>query len=47
MSENAGPPQTEARIQPSADHYEVVQVIGKGSFGTVSKIRRKIDGRVC
>jgi hypothetical protein len=26
--------------------YELVQVIGKGSFGTVSKIRRKTDGRV-
>jgi hypothetical protein len=28
------------------DMYEVVQTIGKGSFGTVSKIRRKADGRV-
>ena len=30
----------------SLDMYELVQVIGKGSFGTVSKIRRKADGRV-
>ena len=27
--------------------YEVVEVIGKGSFGCVSKLRRKADGRVC
>jgi hypothetical protein len=26
--------------------YDIVQVIGKGSFGTVSKIRRRQDGRV-
>lgn len=30
----------------SADMYEVLSAIGKGSFGTVSKIRRKHDGRV-
>lgn len=32
--------------QSAQDLYELVQVIGKGSFGTVSKIRRKTDGRV-
>lgn len=26
--------------------YEVVGVLGKGSFGVVSKVRRKADGRV-
>lgn len=26
--------------------YERVGTIGKGSFGTVTKIRRKADGRV-
>jgi len=33
--------------QTPLEMYEIVQVIGKGSFGTVSKIRRKADGRVC
>lgn len=28
------------------DKYEHLQVIGKGSFGLVSKIRRKADGKV-
>ena len=28
------------------DNYEKLGVIGKGSFGQVSKIRRKSDGRV-
>ena len=28
------------------DQYDVLGVIGKGSFGTVSKIRRKADGRL-
>jgi len=28
------------------DQYELVGVIGKGSFGTVSRIRRKADGRI-
>ena len=37
--------------QPSAqpctlDQYDMVGVIGKGSFGTVSRIRRKADGRI-
>lgn len=26
--------------------YEVVSTIGKGSFGVVSKIRRKADGKI-
>ena len=26
--------------------YEVVSTIGKGSFGTVAKIRRKADGKI-
>jgi hypothetical protein len=26
--------------------YEVIDVIGKGTFGTVSKIRRKEDNKV-
>ena len=30
----------------SLDQYEVIGVIGKGSFGTVSRIRRKADGRI-
>jgi hypothetical protein len=30
----------------TVDMYEIVSTIGKGSFGTVSKIRRKADGRV-
>lgn len=28
------------------DHYEVLQKLGTGSFGTVSKLRRKADGRI-
>lgn len=28
------------------ENYEVVGLIGKGSFGSVSKIRRKSDGRI-
>lgn len=28
------------------ENYEVVGLIGKGSFGSVSKIRRKADGRI-
>ena len=26
--------------------YEKLEVIGKGSFGTVCKIKRKADGRI-
>lgn len=28
------------------ENYEVVSNIGKGSFGYVSKVRRKSDGRI-
>jgi NIMA (never in mitosis gene a)-related kinase 2 len=28
------------------DNYEVLQNIGKGSFGVVSKIKRKSDGKI-
>jgi hypothetical protein len=28
------------------DQYDLVGVIGKGSFGTVSRVRRKADGRI-
>ena len=28
------------------DDYEVLEVIGTGVFGTVSKVRRKRDGKV-
>lgn len=36
-----------AAAAPSTlDMYEVLGSIGKGSFGCVSKIRRKSDGRV-
>jgi hypothetical protein len=41
----AGGPSGEALVNP-AEQYEVVQVIGKGSFGTVSKIKRRADGKV-
>lgn len=30
----------------ATDQYDVLEVIGKGSFGVVSKIRRKEDGKV-
>lgn len=30
----------------SCDDYEALEAIGKGSFGTVTKIRRKSDGKV-
>lgn len=30
----------------TADQYDVLASIGAGSFGTVSKIRRKVDGKV-
>lgn len=29
-----------------SEHYDVLEAIGRGSFGTVSRIRRKADGRV-
>ena len=28
------------------DHYTVLGLVGKGTFGVVSKIRRNSDGRV-
>ncbi len=31
----------------AVEQYDVVETIGKGTFGTVSKIKRKADGRVC
>ncbi len=37
----------QAAAQPcTLDQYDMVGVIGKGSFGTVSRIRRKADGRI-
>ena len=41
----AAPPAAE-KASATLDMYELVATIGKGSFGTVSKIRRKSDGRV-
>jgi hypothetical protein len=32
--------------ESTLEDYEVLGLLGKGSFGTVSKIRRKADGRV-
>jgi NIMA (never in mitosis gene a)-related kinase len=29
------------------DAYEVIGVVGKGSFGSVTKVRRKADGKFC
>lgn len=28
------------------ENYEILEVIGKGSFGVVQKIKRKQDGKV-
>lgn len=37
---------SEPKPASALDQYEVLNVLGKGSFGTVSRIRRKADGRV-
>jgi hypothetical protein len=34
------------RSASAVEQYDVVEVIGKGSFGVVSKIRRREDGKV-
>lgn len=36
-----------ADSSPSLEQYERIGTIGRGSFGTVAKICRKSDGRVC
>lgn len=28
------------------ENYDILNILGKGSFGTISKIRRKSDGKV-
>lgn len=28
------------------ENYEIISVIGKGSFGSVKKIKRKSDGKI-
>jgi len=28
------------------EDYEVIEAIGRGSFGAISKIKRRCDGRV-
>jgi len=45
-SETVGASAQEKSPASTVDMYEIVSTIGKGSFGTVSKIRRKADGRV-
>jgi serine/threonine protein kinase len=30
----------------SKDHYDILESLGTGAFGTVNKIRRKIDGKI-
>ena len=43
VAANAAPASTPAS---TTDMYEVISLLGKGSFGTVSRIRRKADGRI-
>ena len=33
-------------IKLKMDKYELIEHIGKGSFGVVSKIKRKADGKI-
>lgn len=40
------PDSTMSSTASSLDQYEVLDLIGKGSFGVVSRIRRKSDGRI-
>jgi NIMA (never in mitosis gene a)-related kinase len=35
-----------SNLNSNMDNYEKLSDIGKGSFGVVSKIKRKSDGRV-
>ena len=46
MSAEAAAASTAAPVASGLDAYEVVCPIGRGSFGTVSKIVRRADGRV-
>lgn len=43
---NSPPHHNFRELQSGMENYEVVGLIGKGSFGSVSKIRRKDDGRI-
>jgi serine/threonine protein kinase len=35
-----------AALTPQMEKYERIEDIGKGSFGLVSKIKRKVDGKI-
>ena len=37
---------TESRMSTNIDDYEVICVIGSGSYGTCKKVRRKKDNKV-
>ena len=45
-AEAAAPAPASAPVASGLDAYEVLCPIGRGSFGTVSKIVRRADGRV-